>query len=106
MSEVRMCDNCGNVFSVNETGWREYTETQNAGDSRNSAFNNSHNHGAVTRHIGPCCNGNGVAVVRPRIAMQELESGTVDTGYQSNQEREDNRAYEGHRTRVDKVTRI
>lgn len=26
MSQILMCDHCGEVFSVNEDGWTEYTQ--------------------------------------------------------------------------------
>lgn len=82
MSDVKMCDNCGNVFSVNEPGWEEFTRTQSRSDgNNNSVYNNSNNHGAITQHIGPCCKLGQGNVMRPRIAMQELETGEIDTGY-------------------------
>lgn len=71
MSDIKMCDSCGSVFSVNEDGWEEYTRKGSG-----NAFNNAHNHGAQTMHMGPCCRPqNGGSPVRPRIAG-ELEKGT------------------------------
>lgn len=70
MSAIYMCDNCGNVFSVNEQGWREFTEQTNES-------NNSYNHGARTRHIGPYCNLGQGGVVRPRVIAHELETGKI-----------------------------
>lgn len=49
MSAVLMCDNCGNIFSVNQEGWSEFTETISARES------NPFNQGKRQRHIGPCC---------------------------------------------------
>lgn len=63
MSQVFMCDSCGNLFSVNQRGWKEFTER---GDG--AEYNNAWNHGAMTRHIGPCCGFQGQTVT-PRIAL-------------------------------------
>lgn len=64
MSHIRMCDNCGNIFSVNEQGWTEYT--------RQSRTSNSYNHGAETLHMGPCCAVVDSTKVKPHI--REIES--------------------------------
>lgn len=64
MSQVYMCDSCGQIFSVNQRGWRQFTEHGGQGET----FNNAHNHGAQTRHIGPCCNFQDSGVV-PRVAL-------------------------------------
>lgn len=77
MSDVKMCDNCGDLFSVNEKGWRGFTETWNGDPDTRDQFNNPHNHNAMTRHMGPCCNLTGGGVVRPRVAMTELPSGRI-----------------------------
>jgi len=69
MSAVFMCDNCGNLFSVNQRGWRAFTEQWNGKSEDRDLYNNAHNHGAVTRHIGPCCNLTG-STVTPRIAIE------------------------------------
>lgn len=55
MSDVKMCDNCGNLFSVNEPGWRQFTEQYNGDSGTYGTYNNVHNHGAITKHIGSCC---------------------------------------------------
>ncbi len=69
MSAVFMCDNCGNLFSVNEDNWTEYT--------KKTSVHNTYNHGAQTMHMGPCCNGNSGTVVRPRVMLTELEDGKI-----------------------------
>ena len=66
MSAVFMCDSCGELFSVNQTGWREFTET-----GHGKGFNNAYNHGARTRHVGPCCNLSDGNIVKPRLAITE-----------------------------------
>lgn len=76
MSAVYMCDNCGNLFSVNEIGWRESKEEWNGDNATYSLFNNPHNHRCVVRHIGPCCAG-GNSSLRPRVTLAELPSGAV-----------------------------
>lgn len=68
MSAVLMCDNCGELFSVNQRGWSAMTITTS--DPRD---NNAHNHGAQTRHLGPCCNRSVGEPVRPRLSI----TGTV-----------------------------
>lgn len=69
MSAVFMCDSCGNVFSANELGWKEFTEK-----GTGPVYNNPNNHGAVTRHLGPCCNPmSGGAALKPRIAIAPEE---------------------------------
>lgn len=74
MSEIRMCDSCGNVFSVNEAGWEEYTRK-----GTGKEFHNPHNHGAQTMHMGPCCrpDTNG-GQVRPRIGGVNVEKGIAE----------------------------
>lgn len=68
MSDVKMCDNCGELFSVNAEGWRAFEEKWDGNRETFSVFNNSHNHQMIQRHIGPCC-----ALVNktptPRIAL-------------------------------------
>lgn len=69
MSAVMMCDNCGEMFSVNATGWRSFIEQWDGSESTRQVYNNEHNHGAINRHIGPCC-----ALVtgtpKPRLAIE------------------------------------
>jgi hypothetical protein len=72
MSAVYMCDNCGELFSVNARGWRQFTEN---GDS--PEFHNVYNHGAMTKHIGPCCNQT-VTVHKPRLAIDATVVETED----------------------------
>jgi hypothetical protein len=61
-----MCDNCGNLFSVNEKGWTEVTIR--------SSSNNAYNHGAETKHMGPCCAPVTGSTVRPRVAIEKGEN--------------------------------
>lgn len=35
MSEVRMCDKCGGIFSVLSDGWETYSATKSSVDERN-----------------------------------------------------------------------
>lgn len=49
MSTVLMCDSCGQLFSVNDKGWRQLTERIDASE------NNAHNQGMKALHTGPCC---------------------------------------------------
>lgn len=49
MSAVLMCDSCGNIFSVNQEGWKEFTETISSRES------NPYNVGKRQQHVGPCC---------------------------------------------------
>lgn len=67
MSSILMCDNCGNIFSVNDRGWRQFTES---GDG--PEYHNAHNHGAMTKHIGPCCN-KAVGTPRPKMIAATVE---------------------------------
>lgn len=69
MSAIFMCDNCGEIFSVNQSGWKAFTETWDGDPSTRDVFNNAHNHQAMTRHIGPCCALVSQAV-KPRIAIE------------------------------------
>lgn len=68
MSAVMMCDSCGEMFSVNQPGWREFSEQWNGKDNR-ELYNNAYNHGMMTRHVGPCCNLTG-QTVKPRLAIE------------------------------------
>lgn len=70
MSAVLMCDNCGTMFSVNQKGWRAFTEQWDGRGDR-EIYNNSHNHGAMTRHIGPCCNLSDSNEVKPRLSITD-----------------------------------
>lgn len=63
MSAIYMCDSCGDIFSVNEANWTQYT--------RESRRNNAYNHGAETLHMGPCCNRADGEVVKPRVRAIE-----------------------------------
>lgn len=96
MSDIRMCDNCGNIFSVNEYGWEQYQKTTADGNPKprqelrpgypNMAdaavragvnYHNAVNHGAATFHTcAQCAQGEG-PVIRPRVQMAELPSGKV-----------------------------
>jgi hypothetical protein len=49
MSAVLMCDSCGTIFSVNQEGWKEFTENISSSES------NAYNVGKRQQHIGPCC---------------------------------------------------
>jgi hypothetical protein len=77
-----MCDNCGDIFSVNSAGWNQYTmhepgfnSNRASQSSGNTIYNNPHNHGAITRHTcGDCNKGNGgVYTPSPRL------NGPIDT---------------------------
>lgn len=67
-----MCDNaeCAQLFSVNERGWKEFTERIDAKDG------NTFNHGMRIMHMCPDCapQGSPANRLRPRVAMRELES--------------------------------
>ena len=76
MSDIKMCDNCGDIFSVNDLGWRASNEQWNGDPQTHALFNNVHNHGAITRHMGPCCSG-ATGTVRPRVTLAELPSGRI-----------------------------
>lgn len=95
MSTVYMCDNCGNLFSVNERGWEQYTKQKSTtpnpnrsysgpalamGDYENRRgvdYDNAHNHGAATFHTCAACAMGEASVVRPRVALAELPSGRI-----------------------------
>lgn len=62
MSEVRMCDNCGELFSVNSQGWGEYTQRINSAES------NPYNHGLKVMHICAKC-GSPDTSVKPRLPL-------------------------------------
>jgi hypothetical protein len=71
MSAVFMCDNCGELFSVNTKGWRQFSERIPASES------NDYNQGVKLRHMGPCC-ALGDSVVKPNLGqVPELTQGTV-----------------------------
>lgn len=71
-----MCDQCTRMFSVNEAGWKQWTET--------TSQNNAYNHGARTMHMcGDCAPTGRPEAMRPtvggRIAdtVVELEKAEV-----------------------------
>jgi hypothetical protein len=71
MSAVFMCDNCGELFSVNTKGWRQSSERIPASES------NDYNQGVKLRHMGPCC-ALGDSVVKPNLgSVPELTQGPV-----------------------------
>lgn len=77
MSQVRMCDGCGEIFSVNVKGWRSFQENYTGTGEDYGQFHNANNHGAITRDMGPCCAmGNNTPV--PRIAIANTKG--VDNG--------------------------
>jgi hypothetical protein len=59
MSEIRMCDQCGRIFSLNETGWSQYTKTNTFGSNGNTqTLHMCPDHGTATE-----------PVLRPRMAI-------------------------------------
>lgn len=70
MSAVMMCDSCGEMFSVNQAGWRSFEEKWNGDPSTHAIYNNTHNHGMITRHVGPCCAMSN-QTIRPRLAIDK-----------------------------------
>lgn len=68
MSQVFMCDSCGELFSANAKGWREFKEEWDGSAKSREVFHNPHNHGAMLRHVGPCCAFTG-ETVKPRLAL-------------------------------------
>lgn len=70
MSAVMMCDNCGELFSANSPGWRSFEEKWNGDPATRDVFNNSHNHGMIMRHMGPCCVLKDTGV-KPRLAIEK-----------------------------------
>ena len=70
MSAVRMCDNCGSMFSVNEKNWTTFQQKVSAGNV------NSYNQGFKEVDMGPCCSakdGAVVPVLRPRSAPEDAK---------------------------------
>jgi hypothetical protein len=63
MSEIRMCDNCGTIFSVNAQGWTEYTK-------RTTLQDHPFNHGMEQVHMCVDCSGT-PAGVKPRLPAIE-----------------------------------
>jgi len=72
MSALFMCDNCGEVFSVNQGNFRTFTEDWDGNPATKDAFHNAYNHGAKSRHIGPCCNGSDATFLKPRLALPPI----------------------------------
>jgi hypothetical protein len=68
MSAVFMCDSCGELFSANEVGWRQFQEEWDGNPVTRKEYNNAYNHGKLVRHVGPCCalKGN---TPKPRLAI-------------------------------------
>lgn len=66
MSAVRMCDNCGSLFSVNEQNWTSFQQKTNE--------TNSYNQGYKEVDMGPCCTKkDGVMpVLRPRAQAEDV----------------------------------
>jgi len=56
------------MFSVNQPGWRSFTEEWNGDPSTHTVYNNAYNHNAITRHVGPCC-AMANNTIRPRLAI-------------------------------------
>jgi len=92
MSDVKMCDQCGNLFSVNEHGWEQYTRQKDGGNPNTNhglgypnmaeprpgvSYSNPVNHGAATFHTCATCKLGEGPVIRPRVMMAELPSGKV-----------------------------
>lgn len=64
MSAVLMCDSCGSIFSVNQSGWKEFTETISSAES------NPYNVGKRQQHMGPCCAMSPV-VTFPKVRVED-----------------------------------
>lgn len=63
MSEIRMCDNCAEIFSLNVDGWDEYQK-------RNGGTPGMNNGNTRTMHICATCNtGRGGSFLTPRLAL-------------------------------------
>lgn len=92
MSTVYMCDNCGNLFSVNAPGWEQYTKHISRGDttprsgygypnmaeaSQKISYDNAFNHGAATFHTCRTCIMGDGHVVTPRVSLVELPTGEI-----------------------------
>jgi hypothetical protein len=71
MSAVLMCDSCGNIFSVNQKGWKEYTETISSLES------NPYNVGKRQQHVGPCCAFQ-TSSTFPKIRQPEIAATVVE----------------------------
>lgn len=67
MSDVKMCDNCGDIFSVNSQGWDSYTKNR-----MQLTPGNSHpvQVGTVVLHICEKCNIGQAGNLKPRIAIE------------------------------------
>jgi hypothetical protein len=65
MSEIRMCDQCGRIFSMNEPGWSQYTKQNAIG--RNATYGSNGN--TQTMHI---CGDHGEAS-EPMLRPKALE---------------------------------
>lgn len=67
MSDVKMCDNCGTIFSANATGWDSYTRNRTQvvmGNSQPVVV------GTTTLHICADCNTGAFGGVTPRLAIE------------------------------------
>lgn len=66
MSDIKMCDNCGKIFSCNESGWDSYTRnrTQRVPGSSHEVVV-----AQAVMHMCGACNG-GTAIVRPRLEIE------------------------------------
>ncbi len=69
MSQVYMCDSCGEMFSANSEGWRQFEEKWNGDKATYYIYNNAFNHGMIVRHVGPCCAFSGMTP-KPRMAIE------------------------------------
>lgn len=61
-----MCDNCGNIFSLNSENWDQYTRqhTQRVPSNSQPVVT-----GQTTMHICGDCNQGTTSALRPRIAL-------------------------------------
>lgn len=75
MSEVRMCDNCAEIFSVNATGWDSYTRNRSQIMPGNP---NPVTIGTTTLHICRKCNIGQTGALSPRIAITASEDDTKE----------------------------
>lgn len=73
MSDIKMCDNCGEIFSCNSDNWVSYTSQQTRVDRESS-------HpvvvGQKTLHMCGNCNKGAAGQMTPRLPVAEIAGGS------------------------------
>jgi len=73
MSDIKMCDNCGEIFSCNSSNWVSYA-------SQETRFDGTSSHpvvvGQKTLHMCSGCNKGATGQMAPRLPVAEITDGS------------------------------